>query len=147
LTNDLPSGRLIRFPNSLALQSSVFNYSWRNFNYIWNEIPFHVAYESDLEFIEKTIKQVTKDELGEKMEERIEELKKLVKESPIDDSEIKEYPFVSIRINSNTWVEVTVTYLVSPKLAASVRTRIIKQVIDALKKQPDKTMFPKSNAR
>jgi small-conductance mechanosensitive channel len=147
LTNDLPSGRLIRFPNSLVLQSSVFNYSWRDFQYIWNEIPFHVAYESDLEFIEKTIKQVTIDELGDKMEERIEELKVLVKESPIDDMEIKEYPFVSLRINANTWVEATVTYLVPPKQAASIRTRIIKRVIYALKTQPDKSMFPKSNAR
>ncbi len=147
LTNDLPSGRLIRFPNSLVLQSSVFNYSWRDFQFIWNEIPFHVAYESDLEFIEKTIKEVTKDELGEKMEQRIEELKALVKESPIDDMEIKEYPFVSLRINPNTWVEATVTYLVPPKQAASIRTRIIKRVIDTLKNQPDKTMFPKSNAR
>ncbi len=147
LTNDLPSGRLIRFPNSIVLQSSVYNYSWRDFKYIWNEIPFHVAYESDLEFIEKTIKEVTREELGEKMEVRIEELKQMVKESPIDDTEIKEYPFVSLRINANTWVEVSVTYLVPPKQAASIRTKIIKRVIDALNKQPDKTMFPKSNAR
>jgi small-conductance mechanosensitive channel len=147
LTNDLPSGRLIRFPNSLVLQSSVINYSWRDFQYIWNEIPFHVAYESDLNFIEKTIKQVTKEELGEKMQEHIEDLKQLVKESPIDDVEIKEYPFVSLRINSNTWVEATVTYLVPPKQAASIRTKIIKRVIDALRQQPEKTMFPKSNSR
>src|SRR5213078_1139215 len=59
LTNDLPSGRLIRFPNSLVLQSAVFNYSWPKFPYIWNEIPFHVAYESDLGFVEKTLKKIT----------------------------------------------------------------------------------------
>jgi small-conductance mechanosensitive channel len=147
LTNDLPSGRLIRFPNSLVLQAAVFNYSWKNFEYIWNEIPFHVAYESDLEFVQKTIRQVTTEELGDKMQDRIEELKKLVKESPIDDMEIKEYPFVSLRINTNTWVEVTVTYLVPPKKAASIRTQIIKRVLDTLKKQPDKTLFPKSNSR
>ena len=56
----MPSGRLIRFPNSMVLQSAVFNYSWPEFPYIWNEIPFHVAYESDLEFVEKTLKKVTK---------------------------------------------------------------------------------------
>jgi len=31
LTNDLPSGRLIRFPNTMVLQSAVFNYSWQKF--------------------------------------------------------------------------------------------------------------------
>lgn len=147
LTNDLPSGRLIRFPNSLILQSTVINYSWRDFQFIWNEIPFHVAYESDLEFLEKTMRDVTKATLGENMQQHIEELRKLVKESPIDDMEIKAYPYVSFRINPNTWVEATVTYLVHPKEAASVRTRIIKQVIDVLIKEPDKAMFPRSNAR
>lgn len=147
LTNDLPSGRLIRFPNSLVFASAVFNYSWRKFPYIWNEIPFHVAYESDVNFVEQTIRQVTRQELGEKMEERISELKDLVKESPIDDIEIKEYPYVSWRTSNNTWVEATVTYLVAPKHAASMRSRIIRQILAELNKQPDKTMFPKSNAR
>ena len=147
LTNDLPSGRLIRFPNSLVLQSSVFNYSWRDFRFIWNEIPFHVAYESDLPFVEKTIRNVTKDELGPEMAERIEELKELVKESPIDEVDIKEYPFVSLRINANTWVEASVTYLVPPRKAAYLRTRIIRRVLDTLNREPDRVMFPKSNAR
>lgn len=147
LTNDLPSGRLIRFPNSLVLQSTVINYSWKHFEYIWNEIPFHIAYNSDLPFVEKTIKEVVTRALGDKMQERIEELKVLVKESPIDDMDIKEYPFVSLRINANTWVEATVTYLVPPKQAATIRTRIIKEVIQALQQESDKTMFPNSNAR
>ena len=32
LTNDLPSGRLIRIPNSLVFTVGVHNYSWRKFN-------------------------------------------------------------------------------------------------------------------
>lgn len=147
LTNDLPSGRLIRFPNSLVLQSPVINYSWRDFEFIWNEIPFHVAYESNLDYVEGIIKQETKKELGPEMEKRIKELKSLVKQSPIDDIEIKEYPYVTLRINPNTWIEVTVTYLVPPKQAASIRSRIIKRVLEELKKDPAKTMFPKSDSR
>ncbi|MBD0296195.1 MAG: mechanosensitive ion channel [Flavisolibacter sp.] len=58
LSNDLPSGRLIRFPNTLVLKSQVYNYSWKKFPYIWNEIPFHIAYESDLQYVETTIKRV-----------------------------------------------------------------------------------------
>ena len=70
-----------------------------------------------------------------------------MKESPVDEIEIKEYPFVNLRINPNTWVEVTVTYLVSPKKAATIRTGIIRKILDELKRQPDKAMFPKSNSR
>ncbi len=85
LTNDLPSGRLIRFPNSLVFQSPVYNYSWRDFQFIWNEIPFHVAYESNLDHVEKTLKEITMKELGPDMSERIAQLRSMIKESPIDD--------------------------------------------------------------
>ena len=147
LTNDLPSGRLIRFPNSLVLQSAVFNYSWQNFKFIWNEIPFHVAYESDLGLVEKIIKEVTSAELGPEMGNRITDLKEMIKDFPIDEVEIKEYPYVSFRINANTWVEVTVTYLVPPRKAATIRTNIIRKILAEFNKAHDKVLFPNSNSR
>jgi len=147
LTNDLPTGRLIRFPNSLVLQSAVFNYSWSRFPYLWNEIPFHIAYESDMKYVEETIKRVTKEELDQDMDEKIENLKDYMKNTPIGDVDIKEYPFVSFRTNANTWVEAMVTYLVKPKKATDTRTRIIKRTVSELLKEPDRVMFPKSNAR
>lgn len=147
LSNDLPSGRLIRFPNSLVLQSAVFNYSWSQFPYIWNEIPFHVAYESDLKFIEEVIKRIAKEELDLDMDEKIEKLKHFMEQTPISKIDIKEYPSVTFRINTNTWVEVIVTYLVEPKKATEIRSRIIKKVLEQLLKTADKVLFPKSNAR
>jgi small-conductance mechanosensitive channel len=147
LTNDLPSGRLIRFPNSLVLQSAVFNYSWQRFPFIWNEIPFHIAYESDLEFVQTTIRESTKDELGKEMAEKIRDFKELMENTPVDDLDIKEYPFVSFRTNTNTWVEATVTYLVDPKKASATRTRLMKKIINALLSEPERVMFPKGNAR
>ena len=147
LSNDVPSGRLIRFPNTLVLQSQVYNYSWRKFPFIWNEIPFHIAYESDLEWVEKTIKEVARRELGDDMMDAIERFKELVKQTPVDELEIKEYPFVVFRINANTWVEVSVTYLVHPKRASAIRSRLIKSILKELLKEPDRVMFPKGNAR
>lgn len=147
LTNDLPSGRLVRFPNSLVLQSAVFNYSWTTFPYLWNEIPFHFAYESDLKFIEEVIKRVTKAELEQDMDDKIENLKQYMANTPVSQVDVKEYPFVAFRINTNTWVEATVTYLVNPKKAADTRSRIIKKILGELNTSPDKAMFPKSNAR
>lgn len=147
LSNDVPSGRLIRFPNTLVLQSEVYNYSWRKFPFIWNEIPFHIAYESDLDWVEKTIKQVATKELGDDMMDAIDRFKELVKQTPVDELEIKEYPFVVFRINANTWVEVSVTYLVHPKKASAMRSKLIKAILKELLKEPDRVMFPKGNAR
>jgi small-conductance mechanosensitive channel len=100
LTNDLPSGRLIRFPNTLVLQSEVYNYSWRKFPYIWNEIPFHIAYESDFSFVETTLRNVAKEALGPNMDEKVKELKLLVQQTPVDELTIREYPFVTFRAES-----------------------------------------------
>ena len=147
LTNDLPSGRLIRFPNSIVLQSAVFNYSWPKFPYIWNEIPFHIAYNSDLEFVEATLRETTKKQLEPEMVDRIKDLKDLIKQTPVDELQINEYPYVSFRINANTWAEATVTYLVEPKKASVTRSRIIKQAINSLLKEPEKVLFPKGDSR
>ncbi len=81
------------------------------------------------------------------MPEKARKFKELVEQTPVDDLEVKEYPYISFRINTNTWVEVMVTYLVEPKQAAAMRSRIIKKVVTALLKEPDKVLFPKSNAR
>jgi small-conductance mechanosensitive channel len=147
LSNDVPSGRLIRFPNSIVWSSGVYNYSWKNFPYIWNEIPFHIAYQSDLNFVEQTIRNTAKAELGEGMEERVEELRNIIKHTPVDTIEIKEYPFVNFRINDNTWVEALVIYLVEPRKAGVMRTRLIKKILEALLKEPEKVMFPKGDSR
>jgi len=147
LSNDLPSGRLIRFPNTMVLESEVYNYSWHKFPYIWNEIPFHIAYESDFAFVEEVLKKVTGDVLGAGMQERVRELKIFIQQTPVDELTVREYPFVTFRTNSNTWVEAAVNYLVDPKKASSVRSSIIKRTVAALLREPDRVMFPKSNAR
>ncbi|MGI8952440.1 MAG: mechanosensitive ion channel family protein [Chitinophagaceae bacterium] len=147
LTNDLPSGRLIRFPNSMVWQSGVYNYSWSKFPYIWNEIPFHIAYSSDFQYVEQTIRTTAKAEMGQEMEEKVNQMRNIIKQTPVDELEIKEYPFVNFRINDNTWVEVLLIYLVEPKQAAALRSSLIKKVIAALLQQPDKVMFPKGDSR
>jgi small-conductance mechanosensitive channel len=147
MSNDLPSGRLIRFPNSTVFNAEVYNYSWHKFPYIWNEIPFHVAYESDLGYIEDTMRKIAKEELGDKMESKIEDLRKLIKQTPVDELEVKEYPFVHFRTNANTWIEVLLIYLVEPKSSGALRSRLIKRILKELLTQPDKALFPKSNAR
>lgn len=67
----------------------------------------------------------------------------LLDDHVFDELQIKEYPYISFRINANTWVEATVTYLVEPKKASATRSRIIKQAIATLLTSPEKVMFPK----
>lgn len=147
LSGDHPSGRLIRFPNSNVFSTPVMNYSWPLFPYIWNEIKFNVAYESDLEFAAGTMQRVAEEEVGESMMEKVVLFRNLLARTPVDHLNVKERPTVSFRMSENTWLEATVRYLVDPKEAGQVKTRLTKKLLVELNRYPDRVLFPKSNMR
>src|SRR5256885_937360 len=142
LSTDHPSGRIIKFPNSKVLNTMVFNYSWPLFPYIWNEIKFNIAYNSDLEFVARTMQKITGEEMGEEMMERVGVFRDLLAKTPVDELEVREHPRVIFRVSENTWLEAIVRYLVPPREAGRVKTRLIKKLLAALNTAPDKVMFP-----
>lgn len=147
LSTQHPSGRIIKFPNSLVLNETVYNYSWPLFPYIWNEIKFNIAYDSDLEFVAKTMEEVVEEELGEKMMDLVGVYRELLRQTPVDELQIQERPVVHFRPSDNTWLEAIVRYLVHPKESGRVKTRIIKKLLDRLNAEPERVLFPKSNLR
>lgn len=142
ISGDHPSGRVIKFPNEKVLDEIVYNYSWPLFPYIWNEIKFHVAYNADLEFISNTMEKITEEELGKDMISRVQTFRDLLARTPVDELEVRERPRVIFRVSENTWLEAIVRYLVSPREAGRVKTRLIKKLLAALNSAPDKVMFP-----
>lgn len=147
LSTDHPSGRVIKFPNSNVLHSAVYNYSWPLFPYIWNEISFQIAYESDLEFVAKIMQEVAEEEIGQAMMERVRTYRELLAQTPVDQLEVREHPSVQFRVNQNTWLEAIVRYLVKPREAGRVKTRLIKKMLERLNAEPGRVLFPKSNMR
>jgi small-conductance mechanosensitive channel len=147
VSTDHPSGRVIRFPNSNVLEQSVYNYSWPLFPYIWNEITFSVAYNSDLEFVAETMTSVAEEEIGETMRERVRVYRELLAQTPVNELEVRERPNVYFRVNPNTWIDATVRYLVVPREAGRVKTRLIKKMLELLNAEPDRVKFPKDNMR
>ena len=147
LSTDHPSGRIIKFPNSQVLSSTVYNYSWPLFPYIWNEIKFNIAYDSDLEFVGRVMQETAEEELGEAMMERVGVYRELLEKTPVDELEVRERPSVVFRVSENTWVEAIVRYLVVPKEQGRVKTRLIKKMLARLNAEPERVMFPKGDAR
>ncbi|MFN2386599.1 MAG: mechanosensitive ion channel family protein [Thermoanaerobaculia bacterium] len=147
LSSDHPSGRLIKFPNSLVLSSTVYNYSWPLFPYIWNEITMQIAYESDLDFVASTLRRVVEEERGRAMTERINVYRGLLARTPVDELEVDERPSVLFRTSANTWIEATVRYLVAPRRAGRVKTALTRKILTELNQAPDKVLFPKANLR
>jgi small-conductance mechanosensitive channel len=147
MSGDHPSGRLIKFPNEKVLDELIYNYSWPLFPYIWNEVKFQVAYNADLEFIASTMQKVTEEELGKDMIERVQTFRDLLARTPVDELDVHEHPRVIFRVGENTWLEAIVRYLVAPREAGRVKTRLIKKLLAALNAAPEKAMFPAGAAR
>lgn len=147
LSTDHPSGRVIKFPNSKILDSTVYNYTWPLFPYIWNEIKFSIAYESDLDFVAETMQRVAEEEVGERMMKQVTVFREILAQTPVDQLEVRAHPAVLFRVNVNTWLDAIVRYLVHPKEAGRVKTRLIKKLLAELNAAPDRVMFPKENAR
>jgi small-conductance mechanosensitive channel len=147
LSTDHPSGRLIKFPNSLVLTQTVYNYSWPLFPYIWNEIKVLVAYNSDFEFIAKTMRAVAEEELGQAMLERVRVFRALLAQTPVDEFEVREQPAVFFRPTETSWIEAIVRYVVPPREAGRVKNRMIARILERLNAEPDRVKFPKDNLR
>src|SRR5437763_569986 len=147
ISGDHPSGRIIEFPNEKVLDEIVYNYSWLLLPYVQNEIRFQVAYNGDLEFIASTMQKITEEELGKEMIARIQTFRDLLARPPVDELEVHDRPRVIFRVSDNTWLEAIVRYLVQPREAGRVKTRLIKKLLAALKTAPDKVMFPAGAAR
>ncbi|WP_442795995.1 mechanosensitive ion channel family protein [Pelobium manganitolerans] len=147
LSSDHPSGRIIRFVNSKVFDEYVYNYSWPLFPFIWNELNFYIAFESDFKFTSETIKRVAQQEIGEAMIRRVKRFKKILDDTPVDEFDVNEYPSVTLRADGNTWVQVVVRYLVEPKKSSRVKRQLFDVIMEELKKHPDKVLFPKTNMR
>jgi len=147
LSTDHPSGRIIKFPNSSVLTTPVHNYSWSLFPYIWNDIKFQVAYQSDLDFVEKVLRETAEEEVGPIMKERIGMYRELLAETPVDQLEVNERPVVVFRTDQTTWVNAIVRYLVEPRQAGPVKTRLIRKMLVRLNSEPEKVLLPKGDAR
>ena len=147
LSTDHPSGRVIRFPNEKVLDTMVWNYSWPLFPYVWNEIKFQIAYQSDLQFVAETMQRIVGEELGEEMVKRVEVYRELLARTPVDELEVRSRPRVIFRVDEVTWLDAIVRYLVPPREAGSVKTRLVPKLLAALNEQPERVMFPKGDAR
>ena len=147
LSTEHPSGRVIKFPNSSVLSTPVYNYTWPVFPYIWNEIKFNVGYNCDMEFVASTMQEVAEQEVGEEMMKQVRVFRELLAQTPVNQLEVQERPVVMFRVADNSWLEVIVRYLVHPKEAGRVKSRLIKNLLVRLNAEPDRVQFPQGDRR
>lgn len=93
------------------------------------------------------MQRVAEEELGAAMLERVGQYRELLARTPVDELEVRAHPRVFFRVSENTWLEAIVRYLVAPREAGAVKTRLIRKLLPALNAAPDKVLFPKGSNR
>ena len=124
-TAEQPSGRLITIPNSLVLQTSVFNYT-RDFEYIWDELAVSMSYESDFVLTKVAVLKAAHQILGDSMIEPIRRYKEILKNSKLD-YRISEEPEVFITFE-DSWVNLNLRYLVPARERRGTKNAILENI-------------------
>jgi len=140
-----PSGRVITLPNSVVLSSHVYNYSYRDFPHVWNELSVQVAYETDLAFASELMVATADEYLGEEMRQAIEQYRERLAETPVE-LEVRDEPTVNV-VLQESWVELRLRYLVHPRQGTRVRNELYERILDRMNDHPDRVAFPVSRNR
>jgi hypothetical protein len=93
------------------------------------------------------MQRIVEEELGKEMVERVGIYRDLLARTPVNELEVRAHPRVLFRVNEVTWIDAIVRYLVPPREAGPIRTRLIPKLLAALNAEPGKVMFPKADAR
>jgi hypothetical protein len=93
------------------------------------------------------MKEVAEQEVGEEMMKQVEVFREILAQTPVNQVEVQERPVVLFRVSENTWIEAIVRYLVNPKEAGRVKSRLIVELLERLNAEPDRVLFPKDSAR
>lgn len=145
VTTHQPSGRVVTVPNSVVLESQVFNYTQEEFPFVWAELPIQVSYETDLEFAREVARGVADDYLGDEMAARVERYRERIAASPVS-LEVQARPSVNVH-QSESWVELRVRFLAKPRGVQKTRNELYARILDAYTETPDRVSYPVGRPR
>jgi len=122
---DQSTGRIIHIPNAWVFDKSLANYTL-GFNFIWNEVPVMVTFESDWKKA-KEILQCIADEVNPfDSDQAQEEIKQVSGQFLVHYRHLT--PIVWTRVD-DSGVTLTIRYLCEPRKRRSSETRIWEMVL------------------
>ncbi|WP_240761739.1 mechanosensitive ion channel family protein [Nitrosococcus wardiae] len=104
-----PTGAFITFPNWEILRSNIINYS-RDFPYVWDEVAFAIANESDLAYTVEIFRRVAREVVGPVMRKPAAEYRRLLERERLA-FDVEDEPQVYFSL-AEAWTNCTIRYLV-----------------------------------
>jgi small-conductance mechanosensitive channel len=129
---DQSTGRIIHVPNGRIFKEPVANYT-QGFEYIWNEIPVTVTFESDWKKVYEILSRIA-SEHSEKLDETVaRQVRELAHKFQIHFRHLT--PIVWTKV-IDIGVTLTIRYLCHPRKRRSSEDTIWKAILEAFSKEP-----------
>lgn len=130
---DQSTGRVIHLPNSLIISDVIANYT-KGFEFIWNEIPVLVTFESDWQKAKKILAEVAEKHAAHITKDAEKRIKEASKRYMIFFSALTPTVYTSVR---DCGVLLTIRYLISPRTRRGSEQAIWEEILTAFSKCED----------
>lgn len=130
---DQSTGRIVNFPNSFVFKSENYNYS-RGFEFIWNEIPILVTFESDWKRGQEIMIAHAR-KYAEGLEENVRRKIDVMRDRyMIYYGKLTPIIYVNIK---DSGVELTLRYLTEAKKRRHTQDQLCREILEDFDKEPD----------
>jgi len=130
---DQSTGRVIHVPNGKVFSEALINYS-KGFEYIWNEIPVRITFESDWQKAKDVLQEIADRHAAHLDSEAQERIRQTARRHMIVYSALT--PAVYTRVEP-FGVLLTVRYLCAPRQRRSSETAIWEDILRAFAARPE----------
>lgn len=127
------TGRVVDIPNSYAFSHALINYT-RGFEYVWNDYPIQITYESNWEKALQLVSDIVLRETRGFEAPARAQIEHMGKSYLIQYGHLTPAVFVTIR---NSGVELAMRYLTPARGRRQIRDRITREILKAFAKEPD----------
>jgi small-conductance mechanosensitive channel len=124
---DQSTGRVIHLPNSLILTDSIANYT-RGFEFIWNEIPVMVTFESNWQKAKTLLVDIAEKHAAHFTKDAEKRIKEASKRYMIFFTALTPTVYTSVK---DSGVLLTIRYLISPRKRRGSEQAIWEEILSA----------------
>ena len=130
---DQSTGRIIHIPNAKIFTDSVANYT-SQFEYLWNEIPVLVTFESDWRKAKEILEEVVREQSGDVSDEAERAMRKASRKFLIFYQKLTPVVYTSVQ---DSGVALTLRYLCKPRQRRGTAQGIWETILDRFAEHDD----------
>lgn len=130
---DQSTGRVVHVPNHLVFDDSLANYT-SDFEFIWNELPVLVTFESDWKKAKKILQEVADEHLHDYVKEAQNQVSRAKKSYLIHYRYLTPTVYTDVR---DSGINLTIRHLSNPRRRRSLGEAIWEDILDKFDEHDD----------